>query len=93
MDRVVTGSFSWSNCPPSRSGPEDAARLQELFTAARSADRTELLADCGKFETEIAKESRDAKFTLAELEEEELSLERLRRRRAGPDRPGRLRTA
>lgn len=59
--------------------PEDAARFQALFTAARSADWTEFLADCGKFEAEIAKEIRKAKFTLAELEEEEQSLERLRR--------------
>ncbi|MER5543899.1 Chromate resistance protein ChrB [Streptomyces sp. NPDC001118] len=58
----------------------DAARFQALFTAARSADWTEFLADCGKFEAEIAKEIRIAKFTLAELEEEEQSLERLRRR-------------
>ncbi|MDV5149179.1 Chromate resistance protein ChrB [Streptomyces sp. SBC-4] len=52
----------------------DAARYQAMFTAARSADWAEFLADCGKFEEKIAK------FTLAELEEEEQSLERLRRR-------------
>lgn len=61
-----------------RSG-EDATRFQALFTAARSADWAEFLADCGKFEAELAKEIRIAKFTLAELEEEEQSLERLRR--------------
>ena len=60
-------------------GPADAARFQAMFTAARSEDWTEFLADCGKFEAEIAKEIRIAKFTLAELEEEEQSLERLRR--------------
>ncbi|KPI15371.1 hypothetical protein OK074_0079 [Actinobacteria bacterium OK074] len=60
-------------------GPEDAARFRAMFTAARSADWTEFLADCGKFEEELAKEIRIAKFTLAELEEEEQSLERLRR--------------
>ncbi|MEU6682798.1 Chromate resistance protein ChrB [Streptomyces sp. NPDC046832] len=58
---------------------EDAARFQEMFTVARSADWAEFLADCGKFKAEIAKEIRNAKFTLAELEEEEQSLERLRR--------------
>ncbi|MFF4986276.1 Chromate resistance protein ChrB [Streptosporangium saharense] len=57
----------------------DAERLREMFTAARSADWTEFLADCGKFERELAKETRIGKFTLAELEEEEQSLERLRR--------------
>ncbi|MFE2510069.1 Chromate resistance protein ChrB [Streptomyces naganishii] len=60
-------------------GPKDAVRLKEMFGAARSADWAEFLADCGKFEAEIAKEIRVAKFTLAELEEEEQSLERLRR--------------
>ncbi|WP_043262783.1 Chromate resistance protein ChrB [Streptomyces sp. CT34] len=58
---------------------EDAARFEAMFTAARSADWAEFLADCGKFEQEIAKEIRQAKFTPAELEEEEQSLERLRR--------------
>jgi hypothetical protein len=57
----------------------DAARFQAMFTAARSEDWTEFLADCGKFEVEVAKEIRIGKFTLAELEEEEQSLERLRR--------------
>ncbi|MFF0575647.1 Chromate resistance protein ChrB [Streptosporangium saharense] len=57
----------------------DAERLREMFTAARSADWTEFLADCGKFERELAKETTIGKFTLAELEEEEQSLERLRR--------------
>jgi hypothetical protein len=58
---------------------QDAARLQARFTAARSADWAEFLADCGKFEREIAKEIAIGKLTLAELEEEEQSLERLRR--------------
>jgi hypothetical protein len=58
---------------------EDAARFREMFTATRSADWVEFLADCGKFEEEIAKEIRIGKLTLAELEEEEQSLERLRR--------------
>ncbi len=61
-------------------GPEDAARFEALFTAARSEDRTGFPADCGKFEEEIAKEIRIAKFILAEPEEEVQSLERLRLR-------------
>jgi len=59
--------------------PADAARLQELFAAAREADWAEFAADCGKYEAELDKEIRTAKFTLAELEEEEQSLQRLRR--------------
>lgn len=57
----------------------DAAQFEQLFSAARQADWVELLADCDKFEAELAKEIRIRKFTLAELEEEEQSLERLRR--------------
>lgn len=57
----------------------DTTRLAELFAAAREEDWGEFLADCGKYEEELAKEIRKGKFTLAELEEEEQSLERLRR--------------
>lgn len=58
---------------------EDAARLRELFNAARADEWAEFTADCGKFTDEIAKEITKQKFTLAELEEEEQSLDRLRR--------------
>jgi len=57
----------------------DAARLEALFTAERDEEWTEFLSDCAKFDAEIDKEIRIEKFTLAELEEEEHSLERLRR--------------
>jgi vacuolar-type H+-ATPase subunit I/STV1 len=60
-------------------GETDAARLAELFTAERAAEWAEFLADCGKFDAEIDKEISKGKLTLAELEEEEQSLERLRR--------------
>lgn len=57
----------------------DAARFEAMFTTAREDDWSEFVADCGKYEAELDKEIRTAKFTLAELEEEEQSLERLRR--------------
>jgi flagellar biosynthesis regulator FlaF len=57
----------------------DAARLEALFTAAREAEWAEFVADCGKYEAELDKELRIGKLTLAELDEEEQSLERLRR--------------
>jgi len=57
----------------------DAARLEDLFTQARQAEWAEFLADCGKFSAEIDAEIGKGKFTLAELEEEEQSLDRLRR--------------
>ncbi len=63
----------------SGSTAEDAARFEAMFTEAREADWAEFLSECGKYETEIDKEIRIRKFTLAELEEEEQSLERLRR--------------
>jgi hypothetical protein len=58
---------------------QDAARMEALFTAEREDEWAEFLADCGKFDAEIDKEIRNRKFTMAELEEEEQSLERLRR--------------
>ena len=53
--------------------------LEEAFRRARQDEWAEFVADCGKFEAEIAKELRKGKLTAAELEEEEHSLERLRR--------------
>jgi DNA-binding transcriptional regulator PaaX len=57
----------------------DAARLEQLFTEARQAEWAEFIADCGKFDAEIDSEIAKGKFTVAELEEEEQSVERLRR--------------
>ena len=55
------------------------SRLEALFTEQREAEWAEFLADCGKYETELASEVAKDKLTLAELDEEEQSLERLRR--------------
>lgn len=60
-------------------GEAMAARLETLFTAEREQEWTEFLAECDKFDAEIAKEIRTKKFTAAELDEEEQNLERLRR--------------
>jgi len=60
-------------------GETDTTRLAAWFTAERQEEWAEFLADCGKFDAEIDKEIDKGKFTLAELEEEEQSLERLRR--------------
>jgi hypothetical protein len=62
-----------------RAGDDDAPKLRALFDAARADDWAEFVADCGKFRDEIAREIAKRKFTLAELEEEEQSLDRLRR--------------
>ncbi len=55
------------------------AQLEALFTAQREAEWAEFVADCGKYEAELAGEVAKGKLTLAELDEEEQSLERLRR--------------
>jgi vacuolar-type H+-ATPase subunit I/STV1 len=59
--------------------PGDAERLAEVDTAAREAEWVEFVSECGKYLAEIDKEITKAKLTLAELDEEEQSLERLRR--------------
>jgi len=56
-----------------------AAQLEALFTAQREAEWGEFVSDCGKYETELASEIAKGKLTLAELDEEEQSLDRLRR--------------
>lgn len=53
--------------------------ISDAFRAARIDEWAEFEADCGKFEAEIAREIEKKKFTFGELEEEEQSLERLRR--------------
>jgi hypothetical protein len=54
-------------------------RLAQLYTAAREEDWQEFITECRRYQAEIEKEIAKQKFTLAELEEEEQSLERLRR--------------
>jgi hypothetical protein len=56
-----------------------AAQLEALFTAQREAEWGEFLSDCGKYQAELASEVEKGKLTLAELDEEEQSLDRLRR--------------
>ena len=57
----------------------DVSRLEQLYAAAREEEWAEFAADCGKYLAELDKEERLGKYTLAELEEEEQSLDRLRR--------------
>jgi vacuolar-type H+-ATPase subunit I/STV1 len=59
--------------------PADQERLATVYTGAREAEWTEFLAECGKYLAELDKEIATNKLTLAELDEEEQSLERLRR--------------
>jgi hypothetical protein len=54
-------------------------QLETLFTAQREAEWGEFLSDCGKYLAELVGEVTKGKLTLAELDEEEQSLDRLRR--------------
>jgi hypothetical protein len=56
----------------------DAARLTEAWNDARAAEYAELAAECEKLVAEIDKEFAKEKFTLAELDEEEAELEKLK---------------
>lgn len=61
-----------------RDAPSDD-RLKATYTETRQAEWTEFIADCAKYLAELAKEIANEKYTLAELDEEEQSMERLRR--------------
>jgi hypothetical protein len=56
-----------------------AARLEATYTEAREAEWAEFVSDCAKFMVELDHEIAIEKYTLAELDEEEQSMERLRR--------------
>lgn len=56
-----------------------SARLETAFTAEREAEWAEFVSECDKFDAEIAGEITKEKFTLAELDEEEQNLDRLKR--------------
>ena len=57
---------------------EDETRLITSWNAARVDEYAELTAECQKLVGEIEKEFAKEKFTLAELDEEEAELEKLR---------------
>ena len=54
-------------------------RIRGLYDEARRAEWVEFVSECGKCVTELEKEIRTEKFTLAELDEEEQNVDRLRR--------------
>jgi len=60
-------------------GELDATKLTVAWNEARSAEYTELRAECAKFLAEIEHEFAIEKFTLAELEEEEAEVDKLQR--------------
>ena len=54
-------------------------RLRAQYDDARSAEWAEFASECGKCVAELEREIRNEKFTLAELDEEEQNVDRLRR--------------
>jgi len=60
-------------------GEAAAARLEARFSEEREQEWKEFVAECAKFDAEIAHEIQIEKFTAAELDEEEQNLDRLRR--------------
>lgn len=55
------------------------AELEALYNAERDAEWSEFVSECGKALAELADEVAKEKFTLAELDEEEHNVDRLRR--------------
>lgn len=56
-----------------------ASRMRNLYDEARRAEWVEFESECGKCLAALAKEIRNEKFTLAELNEEAQKVDRLRR--------------
>jgi len=54
-------------------------RLRSQYDDARRAEWVEFASECGKCVAEFEREIRNEKFTLAELDEEEQNVDRLRR--------------
>jgi hypothetical protein len=83
LDRVAAlvakGDGEMTTLKVTGAAPTDTHRLVTAFQAARDDEWAELTGDCDKLLAEIDKEIAKGKLTLAELEEEEQSLERLRR--------------
>jgi hypothetical protein len=60
-------------------GAQWEARIIERFNMARNEEYEEVVDEAERFREEVARERRKGKFTFAELEDEESSLERLRK--------------
>ena len=58
---------------------QTAESLERNYTEQREAAWIEFISECGKFDAEIDREFAKEKFTLAELDEEEQNLDRLKR--------------
>ena len=76
---LVKRSGGQALCFEVSASEETVAAVETLYTAEREAEWVELCSECDKAEAELHREIEKEKFTLAELDEEEQNLDRLRR--------------
>ncbi len=76
---LVKRSGGQALCFEVSTSEETLAAIEALYTAEREAEWVELCAECDKTEAELRGEIGKEKFTLAELDEEEQNVDRLRR--------------
>ncbi len=76
---LVNRSGGQALCFDVSASDEVLATVEALYTAEREAEWVEFRSECDKAEAELRREVEMERFTLAELDEEEQSVERLRR--------------
>ncbi|MCU4184977.1 hypothetical protein K6U06_11445 [Acidiferrimicrobium sp. IK] len=76
---LVKRSGGQALCFEVAASDETLAAVESLYTAEREAEWVEFCSECDKSEAELLGEIDKEKFTLAELDEEEQNVDRLRR--------------
>ncbi len=76
---LVKRSGGQALCFEVAASEETLAAVETLYTAEREAEWVEFCSECDKSEAELHGEIEKEKFTLAELDEEEQNVDRLRR--------------
>ena len=76
---LVKRSGGQALCFEVAASEDTLATVQALYTAEREAEWVEFCSECDKAEAELHREIEKEKFILAELDEEEQNLDRLRR--------------
>ena len=71
------GTILWLDASPRNGATGEQVRA--AFDQARCAEWAEFISECAKCNAELQREIDQSKFTLAELDEEEQNVERLRR--------------
>jgi hypothetical protein len=76
---LVKRSGGQALCFEVSASEETVAAVEALYTAEREAEWVEFCSECDKAEAELHREIEKEKFTLAELDEEEQKVDRIRR--------------